>query len=240
MRVASFNVGCHDLSYFISKVVADEILASADVIFLQEIEEYHNVQEVKETLSHYGYYNFSPSRSLKKGEHGIAILSKVPITDYEVLELPSFNLLFRSRKRIAVRGCVEIDGQNVQICNVHLDSRLNILDRIKQITPFLELINQDSKKVVLGGDFNTIPLKLYKNVFPFGLHDQSKQFMEFLNEKGFKTFPTQPKYSMKSKGMRWLLDYLYVKNLNITDYGVRANIATSDHHPVWADVHPLS
>jgi endonuclease/exonuclease/phosphatase family metal-dependent hydrolase len=236
MRFTSFNVGQNDLSHFIPDIAKDEILAKSDVIFLQEIEEYHKLTDVKPLLKDYGFYHFAPSRSLKKGEHGIAILSKVPIYDHEVIELPAFNLLFRSRKRIAVRAFLDLAGERVQVCNVHLDGRLNIADRISQITPFIEQIKKDCNKIILAGDFNTIPLRLYKNVLPIGRGNQGKQFEEYLFGKGFSTFHLQPKYSMRSGKLRWLLDYIYVSNLEIKQYGVRQNIEKSDHHPVWADV----
>jgi len=236
MRIVSFNVNQTDLSHFMGDIQKDEVLATADVLLLQEIEEYHSADDVKQTLLDYGFYHFSPTRLLKGGEHGIAILSKIPIQDYEILELPAFNLFFRSRKRIGVRGFIDVAGERVQVCNVHLDSRLNITDRIRQITPFIEHIRKDGGKIILGGDFNTIPLRLYKNLLPIGLHDQGKQFHEYLLQNGLSTFHVQPKYSMRSGKIRWLLDYIYVSNMEIKQYGVRAKIEKSDHHPVWADV----
>jgi endonuclease/exonuclease/phosphatase family metal-dependent hydrolase len=152
------------------------------------------------------------------------------------MELPAFNLLFRSRKRIAIRASIDLSGERVQVCNVHLDGRLNISDRIKQITPFMEQIKKGGNKIILGGDFNTIPLRLYRNVLPIWRDDQGKQFEEYLKGYGFSTFHLQPKYSMRARHIRWLLDYIYVSNLEIKQYGVRANIEKSDHHPVWADV----
>jgi endonuclease/exonuclease/phosphatase family metal-dependent hydrolase len=236
MRVASFNVGCKDLSHFVEKMAADNVLSSADVVFLQEIEEYHGMKEIKEMLSHFGYYHFAPSRTLEKGEHGIALLSKLPIQDFEAIDLPQFNLGFRSRKRIAIRGKIDFDGTKIQVCNVHLDSRLNIDDRISQLSPLMGEIKKDSSRIILGGDFNTIPLKLYRNVVPVGKSDQFRRLDGFMRLEGFETFEALPKYSMSNRGIRWLLDHIYVRGLKIRQYGVREMFKASDHYPIWADV----
>lgn len=120
---------------------------------------------------------------------------------------------------------------------MHLDSRLNIPERLHQLSVLSEYAkNCFTQEVIIGGDFNTIPLALWKNIIPFKYVNQHKILAEYMIEQGFTSFLDESIYSFRPRTLRWSLDGIYVRNLVIQDYGVEGTLSISDHIPLWVDI----
>ncbi len=171
MRIVTYNIACQALSVQLLEIIDS---FSADIILLQEIEEYE-VGLTKACAADFGFiFVYEPSRSFKSGSHGLAILSKWPIIKIRAITLPYINLHINSRSRIALVSEIQTPHGLLTVSNVHLDTRLNIVDRIKQLQP---VVVASRNPAILGGDFNTVPIQFYKNLVPIGLLNQKNIWM---------------------------------------------------------------
>ncbi len=233
MRVITYNVGRRALS----KAVIDSLNPlQADVCLFQEIEEYEaGSTEIIARESGFDSV-FASSRSLQsEGKHGLAIISKYPIISSETVSLPKFNLGFNSRNRIALIALIQSPNKVIQICNVHLDTRLNAQERINQLSPLFEPFNNSKSPIILGGDFNTIPFKLWRNILPTGFVKQNIMVEQFLHNKKFKCIPITPSFTFRYGPVKFHLDSIYSLGLEITNHGIYSQHSKNDHLPVWAD-----
>jgi len=214
-------------------------LAKADIILFQEIE--HHVLELKsraeriaESLGYHCLY--APGETKKqRGTHGLAILSRLPIVDYEVVPLSKFKLLFRPRSRIALRATLAAaDGKTIHVCNVHLDLPINAEERIQQIAPVvMELKELAADGVVLAGDLNTSPLRWLKRGIPMFYSAQRKKLQEYLKKQGFSAACEDGQYTIDAGLWRARLDGIYTRGLEVMDYGIERHVDVSDHKPLW-------
>lgn len=247
LRIATFNVFYGKDPSAISKAIKEnENLSKADVILLQEIEAHpHETKaralQMAEFLDMRCIY--TPAReSTEKGvdeagSHGLAILSKEKIKEFEVVPLSYFNLRYNSRKRVAVNAILEIEGKEVQISNVHLDNRLNIKDRILQIKDVLQKLQSHRvQAVVMAGDFNTVPFFWLGRVIPIFYSPQRKKFNRFLREEGFDTHMEEAGHTMAHRFLKLSLDSIYTKGVKVNKFGIERTVKVSDHWPVWVDI----
>lgn len=237
MRIVTYNVGCSLLS---PAILTWAKSAMVDVLLLQEVEnEIQYPEYIERVAFEYGYYAmYVSSRTAGKSRtHGLAVLSRFPLCSSQVLELPRFNLGFHSRRRIATVAELQTPRGELRVCNIHLDSRLNIQERLHQLSSVLGHVQQySSQMVVVGGDFNTVPLAFWKNVLPFKYVNQKKNLQEHLLAHGFTTFTDKRISTFRPRTLRWLLDGLYVRNATFQSYGVDRSLMLSDHIPLWAEL----
>ncbi len=246
IRVATFNVYYgRDTEKIANAIRENENIAKADIILLQEIEAHYSeakarAQAIADELGYTCLY--APARDVVSkeeivGTHGLAILTKFPITEYEVISLKEYDLRYNSRKRIALNAIVDIDGSLIQICNVHLDLRINIQERLDQIEDILEKLNAHHiQKIILGGDFNTVPIYWAGRVLPIFYSQQKSKFNAFVHSKGFQTRLADIGYTMHQKLVKFSLDSIYTKGLDVSAFGVERDVFASDHKPVWVDI----
>lgn len=216
-------------------------LQSAHILLFQEIE-YHDTAEkaqAKHIADELGFeYRYAPARDLATGgTHGIALLSKYPILEYEVIRLPYFHTSYRTRERIAQLALLDVGGTPVLICNVHLDVRVNLMERITQLKPvLLQLSQYQTERIIIAGDFNTTPMLWYKRAVPVLVRNQQKGFRFFMEELGFTATPQKRGHSFRAGPIPLHLDEIYVRGLTIEEAGVANTIRLSDHKPLWARI----
>lgn len=220
---------------------AHQNLSTADIILFQEIEYHDNAEKaqaahIADSLGF--HYRYAPAREIKKGgTHGIALLSRFPILEYEVLKLPYFHSSYQARERIAQLALIEIEGATVLVCNVHLDVRVNLLERIEQMKPVLIQLDQyKTERIIVAGDFNTTPMFWYKRTVPILVRNQEKGFKFFMEQLGFNATPTKRGHSFRAGPVPLFLDEIYVRGLKMQEAGVEKNVRLSDHKPLWAKI----
>ncbi len=246
IRIATFNVySGKDTGKIAGAIRANKNISQAEIILLQEIEAHHieakeRAQAIADELGYLCLY--APARDVISkaeiiGTHGLAILSKFPIKDYDVVSLKEFNLRYNSRKRIALNAILEIDDQLIQVCNVHLDLRINVQERIQQAAGIIDKLNTHHiQKIVMGGDFNTVPIYWAGRVLPIFYSRQKSKFNAFVQSQGFVSRLSDIGYTMHQKLIKFSLDSIYTKSLEVTAFGVERDIMVSDHKPVWVDI----
>jgi endonuclease/exonuclease/phosphatase family metal-dependent hydrolase len=245
IRVVSFNVHSGKNTAEIAEIFArDKNLSGADIILLQEIE-FHRVEKISRAeiiARKLGFYFvYEPARKLKNSAtHGLAILSRYPITNPLPIKLPEYKLLFLLKTRIALTASIKIAGVNIAVCNIHLDTRLNPKQRRCQLNACLQELKKNyGRNIIIGGDFNTIPFRSTKTGVPIFYSNQAKHLHKNMTAMGFKYFCKPLGYTMKSGFLRMRLDHIYTDCLPITNSGVEKNIYASDHKPLWADIEIL-
>jgi len=242
LRVVSYNVHFGANTSEIAKVFKQHPnLSKADVILFQEIEDHppektSRAEKIAKKLGFHFFYE--PARSLKNaGTHGLATLSKYPIKNTLSIKLPEYKIFFLTQSRIALVTTLKIKGIDVAVCNIHLDTRLNPKKRIAQLKTCLLTIKKNYKKnIIIGGDFNTIPVRVAAGLIPIFYSNQAKRIKKYMFQMGFKHFCSPVGPSMKRGLIKMKLDHIYTDDLPIVDCGIEKDVYLSDHKPLWADI----
>lgn len=238
LRIASFNVHyAAELLKLAEGLRQSKEVSQADIILIQEIEAY--AQEGTSRTAKLAQalelnYVYAPARPTDTGgTHGLAILSRYPLRDIEVIRLPRFN----TRPRIALAATVDVGATPLRIYNLHLDTRLNPGDRQKQLQPVAERARAHGvERVVVGGDFNMNPFRWLGNVFPIFRSDQAKSVDKFMRQQGFETALERAGPTSRRAFFRFRLDSVYTRGLKVRAAGVARDVTGSDHQPVWIEV----
>jgi len=162
LRVVTYNVHFADeLTALIAAFSDVPSLTAADLVFLQEVDAHPSegaTRAAKLANSIGMNHAYAPAWAYSDGgTHGLAVLSRFPITSAGVLDLPYYDLRVNSERRIALRATIQVGEQELAVVVVHLDTRINVNDRLNQLAPAARLADASC---ILGGDFNTLPFVL--------------------------------------------------------------------------------
>jgi len=171
----------------------------------------------------------------KRDTDGLAILSRFPLTDFEVKELQHNQMVFHTRNRVMMAATVQSPLGPVRVYNVHLDSRINARERLKQIAPVISEAAQWDGPRLIGGDFNTNYILWTGNVLPIGVSFQGHAIEKAMMANGFTTplagsGPT-------SDFLHLRLDWFYTRDVRVVETAIEP-IKFSDHHAVRMTVVP--
>ena len=173
------------------------------------------------------------AQSARKGS-GLAVISRFPLNETAVIPLEHFNLVYRSRDRIALAQTVETPLGDVRLFNLHLDSRVNSDQRLDQLSSVLEAADKETRPVIVGGDFNTGDFYWVGHVLPLpGQRNQRRALLTRMAAGGYQTpfestGPTHDRLGLK-------LDWIFLRKLRPLAAGTQ-EISFSDHHAIWADI----
>jgi endonuclease/exonuclease/phosphatase family metal-dependent hydrolase len=218
-KACSFNVACRDISS-LKHLLDTQEFAACDVVLIQELETGIRVRVGEVVSSHVGDFvlYFLSTRQTTTGSHGIAIATKHKVRLVESFPLPEYSLVFRSRERFVLSAVIELVDQELQILNLHLDTRLNISDRLGQVSTALSVCRQPVW--VMGGDFNSLPFKYWQNLIPFAYEDQTKILREHISVKLNAGYVTPDKPTFKLGPLGAFPDQIYFKGLRLEDHWV--------------------
>lgn len=240
LRVVTYNVHLGgDPRALAEELRADAALARADVFLLQEEEAYPTEGESRTrqvaALLDLGW-SYVPARVKGGGTHGLAILSRYPILEPQVMTLPATE---DWKRRIAVRAEIAVGDRRLTVVDLHLETRINVTDRILQIRPaVLDLPDE----AIVGGDMNTNPFVWEEGEVPLVPTaqvvdtDQAPILDDYMRAIGFDTPAAGVGPTHRVLGIESRLDAIYTRGLEVTDAQVARGLTTSDHWPVWVDV----
>jgi len=238
LRVVTFNVHLGaDVPGLVQAIRSNPRLSRADVLLVQEIESHpgdDRAAKLAEALNLDLVY--APARTAGDGTHGLAILSRYPLADLEVLRLERYDLGFRgTRRRIAMAATVHLPGRTVRVYNVHLDTRLTPEERLRQLEPVVaEALQQPA--AIIGGDFNTITAVsslLPLMPLPVPGFSQATGLDAYMHGQGFAT-PFAGIGRTHRFPMR--LDAVFARGLEVFGFDKETSVDVSDHFPLWVDV----
>lgn len=242
LRVVTFNVHRETPEKVIEGITKDPALANADIFILQEV---HRVEKdgvpqcspacvLAKQLGYHAIY--APGHQQGDGSDGVAVVSRIPLRSSEVIPLPFFNVHFNSGRRIALAVTLEHQGTPVTVYAVHLDNRIGVKDRKKQMLPVLEHAKQRTTPVIIAGDFNTSPFTWITGVIPVPTGTQDNRFEELVRAHGFAT---PVKDSGPTHHHLWMkLDGIYTRGFDTIDFATAKAKDVSDHLALWATMKP--
>lgn len=243
LRVVTFNVMMGaDPALLAEQIRANAAIRDAAVYLLQEEEAYpaegsSRAHRLAQALQ-LGYV-YVPGRTKGDGTHGLAILSRYPIEDVQVMNLRLASKTPTSNQRIAITATLIVGDVRLPIVDIHLETTLNIRDRILQLRP---AVIDLPPMALVAGDFNTNPYLWEDGTVPvlppstIADTDQAPVLDGYMRGVGFATpaadvGPTESKYGISSR-----LDAIYTRGLEVTTAHVERDVAGSDHWPVWCDI----
>jgi len=215
---------------------AHPALAGADVLLLQEVKQDAGERQciAEQLASNLGLQvAYSPSAT-GITDQGLAILSRYPLKDIRVRPLKRHDLGFRSRVRIALSATAESPWGPVRIVNTHLDTRINMSDRIAQIEPIIRDSEEFPGARIIGGDFNSNDFRWIGHMVPTPtLRSQARGLQEFMTQQGFLSAVSTRETTFDYLGLR--LDWIWIQGLQAQASRVYP-LDFSDHHAVWTRV----
>jgi endonuclease/exonuclease/phosphatase family metal-dependent hydrolase len=239
VRVASLNMqGKLDVETVLSELSRHDALHRADMFLLQEVDgEPRQSRAFIDGLSRSLGLPFvhvpDDVRLAAKGS-GLAVISRFALKETAVISLRRFNLVYRSRERIALAQTVETPLGDVRLFNLHLDSRVNSGQRLEQLSTVLEAADKETRPVIIGGDFNTGDFSWLWHMLPIPRkRNQRDALLHRMAAGGYQTpfestGPTHDRLGLQ-------LDWIFFRHLRSLRAGAQ-KIDFSDHHAIWADI----
>lgn len=242
LRVATWNVHFGgDPDDLAAHILASTEIARADVLMIQEVEAYPSepTTRTQRLADHLGMtWVYAPARVEGTGTHGIATLSRFPLTDAAVRRLPHYDQILNPRDRNALATTIDLGATHLQLVNLHLDVRMGAVDRVRQLHP---AVNDIDARVLVGGDFNTNPWAWSNGIVPLTQteaivgQEQAAVIDDYLIGKQFASAISPDTATMRIPAFSIRTDDLYARGLPVVAAGVE-HVDGSDHWPVWFDV----
>ncbi len=243
LRIASWNLHLlPDPDDVLAHLQASTELAAADVILLQETiaapgEATSRTAQLAAALAmtwaHTAVHELPDGRV-----QGNAILSRLPLERVAVKRLPHIDQPAHSQERSALAADVVIGDGRVRVVSVHLDVRIQITDRIRQLDPAVSDLDE---RAVVGGDFNTAPWQWIEGLVPLtgteaivGM-SQAAVLDDFMASRRYASAIAPDDNTFRLPGLSMRLDNLFPRALPIVAAGIE-HVDGSDHWPIWVDV----
>ena len=207
------------------------------IIGLQEVDRARkrsgNANHAKRIADELGmYYAWTAPHATKSGEReeetGVAILSFYPLSDVTRLVLP--NPGPGGRLRVAIGATAQIGKTSVRVYSVHGETRLTERKKMEQQRAVLDDLQRFPKgmPVIILGDFNTWEAPAIKNI------------RKLFTTAGFETpFPDDESTFCQKVvlfDLKLKLDWIWVRGLTSSSYGIDRSLKVSDHFPLWTVV----
>ena len=158
-----------------------------------------------------------------QGDMGVALLSRVPVSGVERIDLPWHDCAWRPR--LAMAATFELAASQVRLFNVHIDPHGPLDNQHQQTEAVLALAQKHAGPVVILGDFNTLS------------RQKATEIRRLLESHGFTTpFPTKVPTWRGAGLIRFHADWIFVKQVRVNRWGVVRPLNVSDHWPIWAEI----
>lgn len=235
LKVVSYNIrwrGGDDLQKLIKLLREDPEIGGAQIIGLQEVDRNKkrtgNVNTARQLADALGmrYAWAAPPDSDKDGEEetGVLILSAYPLSDVERIVLEGEGP--DGRRRVAVGATVSVGRSALRVYSVHAETRMPVENKVGHWRSVLEDLKRfpEARGVIVLGDFNTVKGK------------DVKAARKLFAEAGFNTpFPDDRK-TWKTFVIKLKLDWLWLRGLDATGFGIDKSVDLSDHWPLWVRI----
>lgn len=160
----------------------------------------------------------------EEGDTGVALLSRLPLSDAARIELPWDECPWRPR--LAIAASVPFGGRRLHVFNAHIDTHADVEGQLRQHRAVLALAAGSDEPTVLLGDFNTMT------------DEARRAARELLEASGYATpLPTNTP-TWRSGPLRRHFDWVFTRGARVTRWGVARVLGVSDHWPVWVELEP--
>ncbi len=209
----------------------DPLFQEAHIIALQEANRFHrgsgnrNVARELAALMNMDYvYAVELEHPRGGGQRGLSILSRLPLEKPERVLLPVEGP--GGRRRIALKVEVPLGERRLRLYNTHLETRISVENRGRQIQAIIDHARgSESEPVLILGDFNTFSPGAKRKMF------------ELMEDAGYRCpLPGDQTTFQYKFFLRLTLDWIWTRNIPVSDAGVEGRIKASDHRPLWITI----
>jgi endonuclease/exonuclease/phosphatase family metal-dependent hydrolase len=211
-RVVSYNIRWRsgdDLKKLIQLFREDAEIGNATVLALQEVDR-------------------NKKRSGKPNEEeetGVALLSVHPLTKIQRIVLPNEGP--NHRRRVALGASIQMGNLEVRVYSAHAETRISMKKKLQQMNALLLDLKQHAPNTpaVIMGDLNTWQ------------PDAGRKTIKLFTDAGLTTpFGSQKTFLRKIffVPIDLRLDWIWLRGLEPTGFGIDRKITISDHFPLWA------
>ncbi|HYE15899.1 MAG TPA: endonuclease/exonuclease/phosphatase family protein [Pyrinomonadaceae bacterium] len=165
-------------------------------------------------------------RKGEEGDTGVALLSRLPLSGVQRVELPWAECAWRPR--LAVAAGVAFAGRSLQVLNAHVDPHAGVEEQLAQLRALLTHVGDEGAMTVLLGDFNTLSRR------------SCVAARAMLESLGYETPLPTGTGTWRAGPLRLHADWIFVRALRVRRWGVARGLRVSDHWPVWAEIEPTS
>ncbi|HVK76555.1 MAG TPA: endonuclease/exonuclease/phosphatase family protein [Kofleriaceae bacterium] len=235
LRLVTYNVHDEPGGAIAAALRGSAALAGADLVVMQEVRAHGGCSAACAAARELGMSSvYAPGHLEGPGSEGVAIMSRWPLRDVEVIELPREHVVFNSGRRAAVAATVDTEAGPLRVFAVHLDNRVNPAARVRQLRPVLAAAAAHDGPALVAGDVNTNPFLWIGHVVPVPAGVQHRRLEAAVRAAGLDTPVTGSGPTHQWLSMR--LDAIYSRGLRVPRYGVEQAVRISDHLPLWAVV----
>ncbi len=159
-----------------------------------------------------------------QGDTGVALLSRLPLSEIERIDLPWHDCPWRPR--LAMAANVTLGKRTLRLFNVHIDPHGPLDNQHQQTETVLKAAEQYPEPRVILGDFNTLS------------KTKAVEIKKLLEASGYTTpFPVNLA-TWRGAGLRFHADWIFVRGVRVSRWGVARPLSVSDHWPIWAEIEP--
>lgn len=226
----------------------NELLPQPDVITLQEADKqtkraggHHVARELAEALrmawvhapagiprgvkpvNRQWWLDFEEPIGLQDpGDTGVALLSRLPLSEVIRIDLPWEECAWRPR--LAIAATVTVGSNRLRIINAHVDPHAAVGGQLAQLEVLVAEADRFTGPTLILGDFNTL----------FG--NKVEKTRNYLEARGYQTPIPSGTPTWRGAGLRLHADWIFYRNLSIKRWGVARPLNVSDHWPIWAKI----
>ncbi len=156
------------------------------------------------------------------GDTGVALLSRVPLSNVIRIDLPWHECAWRPR--LAMAADVTCGNVKLRLFNVHVDPHAAAGGQLEQLEVIVTEANAVSGPTIILGDFNTLSKQ------------KCFETKRFLEQHGFTTPFRTGTPTWRGAGLRLHADWVFSRDVQLNRWGVARPLNVSDHWPIWAEV----
>jgi endonuclease/exonuclease/phosphatase family metal-dependent hydrolase len=235
LKVVSYNIrwrGGEELQQLVKLLREDPEIGGAQVIGLQEVDRNKkrtgNVNTARQLADALGmrYAWAAPPDTDGDGEEetGVLLLSSYPLSDVERLVLEGEGP--EGRRRVAVGATLRVGRVPLRVYSVHAETRMPVEKKVGHWRTVLEDLKRfpEVRGAIVLGDFNTLKQK------------DVAAARRLFTEAGFDTPFADDRTTWRTFIVELKLDWLWLRGLDSTAFGIDKSIDLSDHWPLWAKI----
>ena len=242
IKIVSYNIrwrGGDELKQIAKLLHEDPEIGAAAILGLQEVDRHkkrtghsNTAKALADELGlHYAWAAPPTANPKDEEETGVAILSVYPLSDVRRIVLP--NPGPNKRRRVALGATVDIEGKQWRVYSAHAETRISVDKKMEQFNAVLEDLARYPAEMpaVVMGDFNTWQASA------------DEETIKLFSKAGLNTpFGTQSTFRRRVMlvPIEFRLDWVWVRGLETTSYGIDRKIEISDHWPLWTNVKPAA
>ena len=209
----------------IAKVIAD---AKADLVALQEVDvnikRSGNINQAAYLAKKLGmYFYFAKAIDHDGGDYGVAVLSKFPIEEQNMLKFSRIEGR-KAEDRVLATITVKLNsGKKIKFASTHLDHTKDEALRLIQVSEIEQQAKKEKKPFIVAGDFNAVPTSATIQLL-------DKAFTRTCTDCGFTIPVVNPKRTID------FIAYKQNKKISVLHHEVIQEHLASDHLPIVSKI----